>query len=86
MNNLQTFNEFVNESTVSEAINEGVLAKQGVAKLSDYSLEGAHDSDMEKKIIKRLYKSIQNMTEIIHSNLKFLITWKAILEDLEFLE
>lgn len=46
MKNLQTFNEFVNES--NESINEGVLAKQGVAKLSDYSLVGAHDSDMKE--------------------------------------
>jgi len=33
---------------VSESINEGTLAKQGVAKLSDYSLDGAHDSDMKE--------------------------------------
>ena len=46
MKNLQTFNEFVNES--NESINEGVLAKQGVAKLSDYSLVGAHDSYMKE--------------------------------------
>ena len=46
MKNLQTFSEFINES--NESINEGALAKQGVAELSDYSLEGAHDSDMKE--------------------------------------
>ena len=38
------FNLDINESV----INEGVLAKQGVSKLSDYSLVGAHDSDMKE--------------------------------------
>jgi hypothetical protein len=46
MKNLQTFSEFINES--NESINEGALAKKGVAELSDYSLEGAHDSDMKE--------------------------------------
>ena len=63
MKNLQTFNEFVNES--NEPINEGALAKQGVSKLSDYSLVGAHDSDLkdfDKKLAQLLgerdYKKI----------------------------
>ena len=37
---------FVKESNAT--INEGVLAKKGVAKLSDYSLVGAHDPELKE--------------------------------------
>lgn len=44
MKNLKTFEDFVNESV----INEESLAAQGVKKLKDYSLDGAHDEDFEE--------------------------------------
>jgi len=47
MKNIKSFEDFVNESVNSEAINEGTLARQGVAKLKDYSLNGAHDEEMK---------------------------------------
>jgi hypothetical protein len=48
MKNLQTFEQFVTESVNNEeAINEAALAAQGVKKLKDYSLDGAHDDDFK---------------------------------------
>jgi hypothetical protein len=38
MKNLKTFTEFINESVINDAINEGALAKKGASELSDYNM------------------------------------------------
>ena len=44
MKNLQSFNEFVNESEFNEFINEGTLAKKGAKELADINLEDQMDN------------------------------------------
>ena len=39
MKNLQTFNEFINESELTTIIAEGALASNGASHLSDYTLQ-----------------------------------------------
>ena len=38
MKNLQSFAEFINESAINNAINEGALAQKGASELSDYTM------------------------------------------------
>ena len=51
MKNLQSFDEFINESVINDAINEGALAKKGASELSDYNMtdmiDGAEDKEWE---------------------------------------